>query len=1412
MENQIFFFRRLAGRFQICLIIFLFLQLVNNRLKAEQLPITVTKTMGQGSFPLVSLSKTAKLIVDEDDAEVVLIAAEALCKDIELVSDIKPELVTQLSGGPAVFVGTIGKSSFIDTLIAEGKISADNIRGEWETFCLSVISNPFTGIDNALVIYGSDPRATVFGIFEFSKMIGISPWVWWADVIPEKTQELYVSPGKNIYGPPSVKYRGIFINDEDWGLQPWAANNMDPGIRNGGTKGDIGPNTYEKVFELMLRLKANYLWPAMHECTKAFWYYKENSELALKYQIVLGASHCEPLLRNNVDEWTNNFTSEYGYASGSWNWAVNKTNIIKYWTDRVIGSKSHAAVYTVGMRGIHDSGLPGYSSTSEKVTAMKDIIATQRNILSANLEKPASEIPQIFCPYKEALTLYRSGIDLADDITLAWADDNHGYIRQLSNPQEQLRSGGAGVYYHFSYWGAPEDFLWLSTVSPSLISFEMSKAYHMNAKRLWVFNVGDIKPAEAEMQFAMDLAWDVEAWSPEKAHLYVTHWAKETFGEEFAESIGQIKSEYYRLAAAGKPEHLTYVSYSDAEIDRRLDEYAVLVEMSKAVETQIPERLKDAHFQLIAYPVEGAASMNEKTLCAYKSRVLASQGNLEALTFADKSNAAYQNIIGLTNKYNKEIANGKWDGMMNYAPRGRSYFYEANAADANSISRNPVPADDLGTEKVISADKFTKKNEAGFSIQKMNGLGTSASAMTVWPLNLKTYEQADITSAPYLEYNIPVAKGNNKIKIKCLPTFPLYEALKLRYAVSIDGGTPTFVNLKVEAEDAAWSKNVLQGYSGTEINYTSSENKDIPVRIYFTDAGVVLDAIVITTPSENSLTSYIKNPSFEYKAEGELNDGSVIRGKPYAWEQTGDVVGNSYGINKDGSNYDGNNSCWYNANQPPYALPEFFELYQIINDIPAGDYILRCRLSTNTAYQTNVRLFANNNVQYYGKEADYEKNLTAGEINTFAGHTGGSVLNEMAVKFSIIEGETLKLGIRSSNLKSDGTRGIGTNASNVYGFFRVDYFRLESVGSNLPIEKAKELLDSLIHVSQQLLATTANNNTGEYTKKSDFETAIAAALAVSENPESKTDDYMAAKIELEIMKAVYERSFVAYNFEIINPDFEYKAEGVLNDGSVVRGMPYGWQQLGEVQGNSFGISKDAANYVGSNICWYSVNASPYAMPENFELYQLIGGLKAGIYKLNCRLAVQSGQMTNVRLFANNNVQYYGKQSDYDKNLTDGEINTFAGWTGVNSMASAYLHDMSVEFELPENEVLRLGIRSSNLESNGTRATGSNNSNVPGGFKVDHFQLERVGDYFPSSVSYLAESNVEIYNVGKELRIMINGNFAKGNILVYSMLGEQLLSTAVSPHESHISISLLAGVYVVKTIINMNETIQKVLIK
>ncbi|MDD4990982.1 MAG: glycosyl hydrolase 115 family protein [Paludibacter sp.] len=1336
-------------------------------------PITITELAGQGSFPLVASGKSATLVVDSSDAEVVTIAATALSGDIKLITGIQPVVANQIGNGLPVIIGTLGKSKLIDSLATTGKISTANIVGKWETFSLSVVSNPFPGVDNALVIFGSDPRGTAYGVFELSRLMGVSPMVWWADVTPKSRSSIYITAGESIVGPPTVQYRGIFINDEDWGLQPWAAKTFDP-------VGDIGPKTYEKVFEMLLRVKANYIWPAMHPSTHSFNYFADNKVVAGRYSIVMGSSHHEPLLYNTLKDWP--------YASSAWNPFTNLPTIMTELEKRVISNGKYENLYTLCMRGAGDGPMPG--TLNEQTTKLQECIGLERGLLAKYINPDTTKVPQVFFPYKEVLLQYNNGLKVPDDVTLGWVDDNFGYIRQLSNPTEQLRSGGSGVYYHFSYWGVPDDYLWLSSNSPSLCSSEMSKAYALNAKKLWIFNVGDIKPQEMELQFAMDFAWDVNAWTPEKSHLYSTQWAAETFGAEFGESIGQIKQEYYRLAASGKPEHLVSISYTYQEINQRIADYERLVTAAKAVQAQIPARLQDAYFQLIEYPVEAAANMNVKILCARQSLAYAGQGKPEALDLSAKAISAYENIVNLTKKYNTEIAGGKWNGIMDYAPRGLARFYDPTVA--TKVNTDALPAASVDSVKVIPAANYTTKNEAAYTISNVEGLGVEKSALSVWPLNMTTYTAANVTSAPYVEYDVPVAKGTNSITVRCLPTFPLYTTLTLRYAVSVDGSAPVFVNIANAAETTAWSNNLRNGYVFGESKYQSTTAKTIKVRVYFTDPGVVLSALTVSGIYVNALTEQLVNPNFEYKSAGVLNDGTTVRGIPYGWSSTGTLLGNSYGINSDGSNYSGSNLCWMNST----PMPAKFELYQTVKNLPAGEYIVRCRLAAFTGLLTNVRLFANNYVQYFGNQTDYVSNLTTGETNTFAGYTASStaLLQEMAVKVPIFKGDSLKLGVRSSNITSNGTAAT-TNA----GWFKVDHFRLECVKLYSDATAEKSRLDSLITVAKNLYTTTKEGTgNGDYfaASRQTFDAAIQTASGVNLNSNATLPQVVTAIADLETAIAAYRKSVITFTTSfIVNPDFEYKSAGVLNDRTTVRGIPYGWEINGTLIGNSYGINNDGANYSGNNLCW--INSTP--MPSKFELFQTIGGLPAGDYTLRCRMAAFGGLLGNARLFANNNVQYFGNESDYIWNQTTGETNTFAGWTATSA---SFLKEMSVNITINAGDSLKLGIRSSSMKSDGTAAIADNT----GWFKVDNFRLEQ--RQTQTAVNNVEDFEVKIFVLDKGICVSINNFPAKGNITLYSILGVQILNTSITSNKTYIQ-PPSHGIFIAKVMVNTKITTSKI---
>lgn len=687
---------------------------------------TITESATPGDFPIVATGRAATVCVDPADHKAAQIAAGLLTDDIERVTGVRPiaSATAPKDGTPVILVGTLGKSALIDGLVRDKKLDAEAIRGRWEAFTLAVVDNPMPGVGRALVVAGSDRRGTAFGAVTLSEAMGVSPWYWWADVVPAKKKELHLAAGAHGHGSPSVKYRGIFINDEDYaGLKYWAGLTLDKKI------GNIGPRTYEKIFELLLRLKANYLWPAMHGGSHGFARHPENARLADDYGIVMGTSHCEQMLRNNVDEW------KIGY--GKFNYITNRQDILDYWSKGVAARASFENTYTLGLRGVHDTTMEGVplADVAKRTAVTRDAIAEQRAMLKKSVNPDPTQVPQILCAYKEVLDVYQNGLEPADDITLMWADDNHGFIRQLSTPAEQKRSGGAGVYYHLSYHGTPESWLWLSSISPGLLAYEMQKAYAFGADRAWVFNIGDIKPGEKEMTFAMEMAYDRDRWTTQNAGRFIHDWSAKTFGPETADDIAAIMDGYYRLAASGKPEHVRWIDYPESEVVERLRAYRELREKAAQVRERIPARLRDAYFELVQYPVSGAGLMNDYFLAAKRSVRRAARGDAGALDDAKLSRAAYDELNRLDVEYAQNTASGKWPHLISWRPveTRRSKTYDVVAATpellAQAASLPPAFSPDLASAALQAPMRLDNgvlrgakdKSKAGSATLEWNG-------------------------------------------------------------------------------------------------------------------------------------------------------------------------------------------------------------------------------------------------------------------------------------------------------------------------------------------------------------------------------------------------------------------------------------------------------------------------------------------------------------------------------------------------------------------------------------------------------------------------------------------------------------------------------------------------------------------
>ncbi|MFP4016930.1 MAG: glycosyl hydrolase 115 family protein, partial [Halanaerobiales bacterium] len=519
-------------------------------------------------FSLVENGSASSLFFDKQDYWGVKRAVGDLADDIERISGIKPVIDSEVEvedrgDDPseqklykysvpkdnkkevnAIFIGTIGKSKIIDKLIDEKRIDVLDIAGKWESSVIQVIDNPVPGVNNGLVIAGSDKRGTIFAIYELSQLIGVSPWYWWADVPVKHRDTIYVKEGTYKYGEPSVKYRGIFLNDEAPSLTTWVEKRY----------GTFNHNFYEKVFELLLRLKANYLWPAMWKPRVFNEEDPLNPKYADKYGIVMGTSHHEPMMRS-WEEWGK-------VGEGPWNYKTNRDNIYRFWQEGLSRVKDYEGIVTVGMRGDGDKAMEENGSIEESKRLLEKVVEDQREIISNTFNEDASAIPQLIALYKEVQGFYEKGLNIPDDITLLLADDNFANIRMLPTEDQRDRHGGYGMYYHFDYVGGPRSYQWINTVPLQKIWEQMRMTYDYGVDRIWIVNVGDLKPMELPIDFFLEMAWDIDRWNYDNIKDYALYWIEKQFGQEYSEEIADILLKYTKYNGRRKPELLVEDTYS----------------------------------------------------------------------------------------------------------------------------------------------------------------------------------------------------------------------------------------------------------------------------------------------------------------------------------------------------------------------------------------------------------------------------------------------------------------------------------------------------------------------------------------------------------------------------------------------------------------------------------------------------------------------------------------------------------------------------------------------------------------------------------------------------------------------------------------------------------------------------------
>lgn len=742
---------------------------------------------------------------DNTEEKVVQTALQLFARDYETVFSA-PATISVNHGG--IIVGTVDKSP----LIAATGVDISDLKSKNQAFLISVLPG------GRLLVAGSDSPGTAYGIMELSRLIGVSPWEWWADVTPEKKEAFHLAADYKMVQSPSVEYRGIFINDEDWGLMPWSSLNYEPWYK----PGRIGPQTNERIFELLLRLRANTYWPAMHECSVPFFLTPGNREAAEKFGIYIGGSHCEPMACSTAGEWSRRGKGDYDYVK-------NSSSVCHFWEERLKEVSGQEILYTVGMRGVHDGQMQGAKTVEEQKAVLERVLKDQRELLRKYVNKDVEAIPQVFIPYKEVLDIYRAGLEVPEDVTLMWCDDNYGYIKHFPTEVERTRKGGNGVYYHVSYWGRPHDYLWLGTFSPALLYQQMKEAYDRGIQKIWILNIGDIKPIEYQTELFLDMAWNIDQVIEEGVSGHLCNFLKREFGEVTGEDLLPVMMEHYRLSYIRKPEFMgntreeeyhtnAYrivkdMPWSRSYINKRLEDYQVISDKVEKLASRIQQDRQDAYFQLIKYPVQATAEMNKKMLYAQFAR----HGEMNW----NKSDVAYDSIASLTRIYNIGIRNnGKWHRMMDHQPRRLPVF---EPVDRSSVE-TPMLEDSPGLYKWNGAEY-----SAGDAVS-CEGLGYEEKAVM-------------LEKNKELSFDFGECPGDSvEVEIRLLPNHPIHGG-QLRFSVSIDKKNAQTVSYETQGRSEEWKENVLRNQAIRRVVLPVKKRKKHNLTIKALDEGVVIDQI-----------------------------------------------------------------------------------------------------------------------------------------------------------------------------------------------------------------------------------------------------------------------------------------------------------------------------------------------------------------------------------------------------------------------------------------------------------------------------------------------------------------------------------------------------------------------------------------
>ena len=745
---------------------------------------------------LINRDNKVEIYMDANDCKGVSYAANALVKDIMKVSGSKTVLTSDAglkdknaAGKPTILVGTIGHSAAIDQLIRQKRINGNLLKGKREKFIITVV-------DGQLVIAGSDRRGTIYGIYELSQQMGVSPWYDWADVPVVHHDSIFVNKGVYTDGEPAVRYRGIFLNDEAPCLTSWVKNTY-------GT--DYGDHRfYQRVFELILRLRGNMMWPAMW----GWAFYAddpENEKTADEMGVVMSTSHHEPMARNH-QEYARN---RKGW--GPWNYQKNKENLQKFFREGIERMKGTEQIVTIGMRGDGDEAMSDEADTR----LMTNIINDQRKIIADVTGKKASETPQVWALYKEVLDYYDKGMKVPDDVTLLLCDDNWGNVRRVPNAQERKHKGGWGLYYHVDYVGAPRNSKMLNVTPVQNPWEQLTLAYENGIDRLWILNVGDLKPMEYPISQFMDMAWNPHKYAVNQITNHTRDWCAQQFGEEQADEAARLLNLICKYNGRCTPEMLDKNTYSleNGEWQEVVNQYLKIEADALRQYNSLPAAYHDAYRQIILFPIEVMSNLHQMYFAQAMNNQLYEQGNPKANIWADECENRFKRDSLICDEYNHKMAGGKWNGMMTQKHIGYTSWHDGFEKDTcpklfrvSTSSNETVIAGNDGVVEIEAPYYSSKTDAAEAKWTEIPFMGKSVSAMTLMPYT-KSVKGASIT----YKFKMKAGKssdgnasnGKQKVRIHVITKSTLDYLNKggLTYGVSIDGATPVEVNFNKDLNE-----------------------------------------------------------------------------------------------------------------------------------------------------------------------------------------------------------------------------------------------------------------------------------------------------------------------------------------------------------------------------------------------------------------------------------------------------------------------------------------------------------------------------------------------------------------------------------------------------------------------------------